>query len=176
MYTDGIDDQVLSAEEIKGQFEMKFPTGMEFTTMTDLSDQVKQLTKKTSFVASKSGECGVKCNISHSNKEPDGSHQDENIDLPQQQTPLKGLRIRCEFLVSTAFCLPTFSNPNNELITLQYGKDRETPEQKRVVILSLSNYLHTKGCRRSYQQFVYQAKAAGNLLEKESSTTEIIAK
>ena len=131
MPTDEIDDQALSAEEIKVQFELKFPIGMDFATMKDLSDQVNILAEKTCPVASKSGECGVKCDRFHSNKEPDGSHQDENIDLPQQQTHLEKLRIRCEFLVSAAYYLPPFADPNNELITLRYEKRIGTLQNKR---------------------------------------------
>ena len=62
MTTDEIDDRALNAEEIKVQFGLKFPIGMEFATMKDLSDQVNKMAKKTGSVASKSGECGAKCN------------------------------------------------------------------------------------------------------------------
>ena len=50
MPTDEITDQALSAEEIKVQFETKFPIRMELSTMKDLSVQVKSWQKHPSLV------------------------------------------------------------------------------------------------------------------------------
>ena len=79
------------------------------------------------------------------------------------------LKCGCEFLIVLAYCIPTFSNPNNEFVKPRRNeKDRHSAKQKKCYVTNASLYKHTNGCKPNYQQGTMQGRASGTLFEIES--------
>ena len=73
----------------------------------------------------------------------------------------------CPFKCVFAYEKKSFPDPNNPKVKTRANALRTTDDLKRVIVTSSSCWIHDNGCLPSYEQYHFQAKKAGNVLQKQ---------